>query len=162
MATTALQGWHPGELAVQRKLGFADAVNDRWLHISNFLPEQHRKFHTSNLLLAPVTTIDEVDRPWASVVAGPSGDFGFVKSPDPTTLSISAGLWEGDPLLDTLKAWINPKHRLAARPERFLVAGLGIDFETRRRNKFAGFIRSVSTTTVSEYHFDLQVAEALG
>lgn len=162
MATTALQGWHPGELAVQRKFGFADAVNDHWLRISNFLPEQHRNFHTSKIPFLPITTIDEDGRPWASVVAGLTGETGFVKCPDPQTLTISVGIWEGDPFLNTVKAWINPRHRLVAAPERFLIAGLGIDFATRRRNKFAGLIRSVSSTTESEYHFNLQVTEALG
>lgn len=162
MATRALQGWHPGELAVQRKLGFVDAVEDRWVRISNSLPEQHRKFHMANLPLVPVTSIDEAGRPWASVLAGPTGNFGFVSSPDPRTLTISAVLWEGDPLRDTLKAWISARHGLVAASERLLIAGLGIDFATRRRNKFAGFIQSVRATTASEYYFDLQVTEALG
>ena len=162
METTALQGWHPGELAVQRKLGFADAVGNYWRRIGSSLPEQHRNFHTSNLHFLPITTIDENGRPWASVVAGSTGNIGFVKCPDSQTLTISAGMWEGDPLLDTLEAWLNPSHRLNTGPERFLVAGVGIDFATRRRNKFAGLIQSVSSTTRLEYLFDLHVTEALG
>ena len=106
MAATALLGWHPGELAIQRKLGYADAVSDAWARVGSFMPEQHRLFHTSNLPFIPMTTLDAEGRPWASIVAGPTGDIGFVNSPDPRTLVINARLWDGDPLLDTAKAWI--------------------------------------------------------
>ncbi|KAJ5324649.1 hypothetical protein N7476_003249 [Penicillium atrosanguineum] len=161
MATTALHGWHPGELSIQRKLGFANAVTDGWSRISNFMPEQHRLFHTSNLPFIPIATLDEEGRPWASIVAGPTGEVGFVKSPDSQTLSIHTRLWEGDPLLDTAKAWIDQKRRKAPR-ERFLTAGLGIEFSTRRRNKFAGTIRGVRRWSDSEYQIDVDVIEALG
>jgi predicted pyridoxine 5'-phosphate oxidase superfamily flavin-nucleotide-binding protein len=161
MATTALNGWHPGELAIQRKLGFASAVTGDWSRISDFMPEQHRVFHTSNLPFIPITTIDEDGRPWASIVAGSTGDIGFVKSPDSRTLSIKTRLWDGDPLLDTAKARIE-HGRSKANPERFLTAGLGIEFSTRRRNKFAGCIQGVRPWSDSEYQIDLTVIEAIG
>ncbi|GAD93153.1 oxidoreductase, FAD-binding, putative [Paecilomyces variotii No. 5] len=162
MATSALQGWHPGELVMQRKFGFEDAVRDTWAHIRNFMPEQHRIFHTSNLPFIPITTFDEEGRPWSSIVAGSTGEIGFVKSPDERTLSLNIRIWDGDPLLDTVKAWIDPKRRAVATPERFLTAGLGIEFSTRRRNKFAGFIEHVCSTADSEYNIDLRVTETVG
>jgi hypothetical protein len=161
MATTARHGWHPGELSIQRKLGFANAVTDGWSRISNFMPEQHCLFHTSNLPFFPIATLDEDGRPWASIVAGPTSEIGFVKSPDSRALSIHARLWEGDPLLDTAKAWADQGRRKAT-PERFLTAGLGIEFSTRRRNKFAGPIRSVRRWSDSDYQIDVDVIEAIG
>ena len=166
--STALQGWHPGELAIQHKLGYSTAVSNSWSVIKNFMPEQHRIFHTSNLHFLPITTIDEDGRPWASIVAGSTGEPGFIESPDPQTLSIHARLWTGDPLLNTLKTWLNPNpnNQQTTPPERYLTAGLGIEFSTRRRNKFAGRIQhvtpSTSTSTTLDYRIDIHVTEALG
>ncbi|KAK5995650.1 hypothetical protein PT974_04066 [Cladobotryum mycophilum] len=158
-ATTAgVQGWHPGEVFVQRKLGYADAVKDSYLVIRNYMPEQHRIFHTSNLPFIPLTTIDEQGRPWASIVAGATGEIGFVKSPDANTLTVNARLWNGDPLLGTVKAWAEE----APRPHRFLTAGLGIEFPTRRRNKFAGSIRDLKALSDLDVKFDLYVNETVG
>ncbi len=162
MATAALQGWHPGEVAVQRKLGFADAVSDRWRAVENRMREQHQIFHTSNLPFIPVTTTDEDGRPWASIVAGATGEIGFVQSPDTNTLIINTRIWDGEPLADTLKAWVDRSNRQAQTPQRFLTAGLGIEFPTRRRNKFAGYITAVKQVTDLDYQVSLRVTEALG
>lgn len=124
--------------------------------------EQHRIFHTSNLPFIPVTAIDEEGRPWAGMVAGATGEIGFVKSPDANTLTINARLWEGDPLMKTAKAWINPKDRQTAFSERFLTAGLGIEFPTRRRNKFGGYIRGIKQLSKRDYEIDVYVNQALG
>lgn len=156
----ALQGWHPGEVAIQRQLGFEDAVRDSWQVVSKNMPPQHRIFHTSNLNFIPVTTIDKYGRPWASIMAGPGGEIGFVQSPSPRELTITARLWDGDPLLDTASSWensqsINPK-------QRQLIAGLGIELSTRRRNKFAGKIKNIRPLINSIFRFDVNVNEALG
>lgn len=154
----ALQGWHPGEVAIQQHLGFADAVSDRWRAVGKIMPDQHRLFHTSNLNFIPLTVIDKHGRPWASIMAGAGGEIGFVRSPDPRTLSIRALTWNGDPLLDTANAWINEKDRT----ERYLTAGLGIEFSTRRRNKFAGLIKNIYPLGDTNFRFDINVNEALG
>ncbi|KAF3392683.1 hypothetical protein F1880_008854 [Penicillium rolfsii] len=112
-------------------------------------------------LFIPVTTLDDEGRPWASIVSGSTGAIGFVKSPDAQTLSIRARIWDGDPLLDTFRAWANLKNPPVAT-ERFLTAGLGIEFSTRRRNKFAGHIQGVQRVTESEYQIDLAVTETTG
>lgn len=161
MADT-IQGWHPGELSLQRRLGFEDAVRGSWRSVKKAMPEQHRLFHTSNLHFLPVTTLDEHGRPWASIVAGEGGRLGFVKSPSPRSLSITARLWDGDPLVDTAGAWMRKKGDLSGtESERFLTAGLGIEFSTRRRNKFAGRIRNVCPVGDS-VRFDMHVNEAVG
>lgn len=158
----ALHGWHPGEVAIQRKLGYADAVRDHWSIVGSFMPQQHRTFHTSNLPFIPITTLDDDGRPWGSIVSGSTGAIGFVKSPDARTLSIHARIWDGDPLLDTSRAWANLKSPQDAFAERFLTAGLGIEFSTRRRNKFAGLIRGMQRVTTSDYQIDLAVTETTG
>ncbi|KAJ5897117.1 uncharacterized protein N7473_006516 [Penicillium subrubescens] len=158
----ALHGWHPGEVAIQRKLGYADVVRDHWSIVGSFMPQQHRIFHTSNLPFIPLTTLDDDGRPWASIVSGSAGAIGFVKSPDARTLSIHARIWDGDPLLDTFKAWASLKNPQDVITERFLTAGLGIEFSTRRRNKFAGLIRGMQRVTASDYQIDLAVTETTG
>lgn len=160
---TALQGWHPGEAALQRELGFADAVSEKWKNIENELREQHRIFHTSNLPFIPVTTIDDCGRPWGSIVAGATGEIGFVKSPDAQTLTVDARFWDGEPLLSTIRTWLCPQEREVAAPERFLTAGIGIEFSTRRRNKFAGFITDVKLLrTDRDFELAFRVTQALG
>jgi predicted pyridoxine 5'-phosphate oxidase superfamily flavin-nucleotide-binding protein len=159
---TALHGWHPGEAALQRELGYTDAVAQSWRYVENFLRQQHRAFHTSNLPFIPITTVDEGGRPWASLLAGATGEIGFVSSPDENTLIVNARLWDGDPLLNTVKAWLDQKMRQATFPERFLTAGIGIEYTTRRRNKFAGRIAGVKSTTEHDYELNLRINEAVG
>ncbi|KEF51690.1 uncharacterized protein A1O9_12325 [Exophiala aquamarina CBS 119918] len=160
--TAALQGWHPGEVAVQQKYGFSDAVSEHWRLTENFMREQHRIFHTLNLPFIPVTTVDGLGRPWGSIVAGATGEIGFVTSPDTKTLVVDTQLWPGDPLLDTIRRWINSKSRDGLALENFLTAGLGIEFPTRRRNKFAGRIRGVVPRSDLQFQLDLEIQEALG
>jgi len=163
--TAALQGWHPGEVSVQQRYGFADAVRNSWRVTKNFMREQHRVFHTSNLPFIPITTFDDRGRLWGSIVAGATGEIGFVTSPNTKTLIMNArlwNLWAGDPLLDTIRMWTESKSRHASTPERFLMAGLGIELSTRRRNKFAGRIRGIESRSDLDFRFDLEVQEALG
>lgn len=162
MAPTALHGWHPGELSIQRKLGYTDAVRDAWSMVRSFMPEQHRLFHTSNLPFIPITSLDEDGRPWAGIVAGSTGNIGFVHSPDAHSLSIDAHLWDGDPLLDTIQAWMNAKTGMSTIDRRFLTAGLGIELSTRRRNKFAGLIQDVEVKSSLEYTLHLNVTQTMG
>jgi len=159
----ALQGWHPGEVKVHQKYGFSEAVREGWRVTENLMREQHRIFHTSNLPFIPVTTVDDRGRPWGAIVAGATGEIGFVKSPDTKTLTVDTQLWPGDPLLDTARRWIEAerKHEPTAL-EDGLIAGLGIEFTTRRRNKFAGRIRGIVPRSDLDFKLDLEVQEALG
>ncbi|KAJ2973955.1 hypothetical protein NQ176_g6312 [Zarea fungicola] len=158
--TAALHGWHDGEIIVQQKLGYREAVAQAWRVTESSMREQHRIFHTSNLHFVPLTTSDGDGRPWASLLAGSRGEIGFIKSPDSNTLLVQARLWEGDPLLETLRAWLDPDTRRAAHAERFLIAGVGIEFSTRRRNKFAGYIRWVRQITEMDFELTLFINEA--
>ena len=151
---TNLKGWHRGERALQGKLGFGDAVRMNYTHITSYMPEQHRAFHTSNIPFIPVTILDEDGRPWGSVFAGKTGEIGFVKSSDECSMSMDLATWEGDPLLKGLKG---------RRDEigRMLVAGVGIELSTRRRNKFAGWIKS-SSIDGTAVHLNIHVNQAIG
>ncbi|KAJ5259629.1 hypothetical protein N7478_012610 [Penicillium angulare] len=157
-----LEGWHPSQIGLQRRFGFSDAVSDRWIHVAKRMPEQHRIFHTSNLRLIPITTVDENGRPWASILTGERGGIGFIESPDPITLSITAQLWDGDPFQDTASAWKKAELSTRGNADRFLTAGLGIEFSTRRRNKFAGQIMNICQPTKFSVRLDINVNQALG
>ncbi|KAJ5088912.1 hypothetical protein N7456_012528 [Penicillium angulare] len=159
---TSLEGWHPGQITLQHRFGFADAVSDRWTNVAKFMPEQHRIFHTSNLRLIPITTFDEDGRPWASILTGERGSIGFIKSPDPQRLMITAHLWDGDPFRDTASAWKKGGLSTRGNADRFLTAGLGIEFSTRRRNKFAGQIMGIYQLTESTWKLEINVNQALG
>ena len=151
-----LKGWHRGERALQHKLGFGDEVRMSYTYISSYMPEQHRVFHTSNVPFFPVTILDKSGRPWGSVFAGKGGKIGFVKSPDEGSMSMDLASWEGDPLLENLK---NRKDEEG----RMLVAGIGIELSTRRRNKFAGWIESSPVeNSTTDVHLELHVSQSLG
>ncbi|KAJ7467060.1 hypothetical protein FB451DRAFT_1137689 [Mycena latifolia] len=151
----ALNGWHRGENAIHLKLNTFDdyAVSTLYMHISGDLPDEHVQFHTTRLPFLPVTTLDAIGRPWGSILAGPDGQPGFVQAPKYSTLSIDAKLWDGEPLVENSK--------LFGRDGTMLVAGIGIEFPTRRRNKFAGAISRLEEVD-GRVQLELRVNEAIG
>lgn len=152
--SSALAGWHRGELSIQKKLGLDKAVRTNWTWISGEMPEQHRTFHTTRLPFLPVTTLDESGRPWTSILAGKNGEPGFVSSPSYNQLSVKVDTWEGDPLMDNIKLFGKGKGKT-------LIAGIGVEFPTRRRNKLAGHITNVQVHGDSAI-LDLEVNQAIG
>ena len=147
-----LLGWHHGERAIQRKLGFDGPMSQAYTWIEAEMPEQHRTFHTTRLPFIPITTLDAYERPWSSIVAGPSGQPGFVTSPNWDLLEMSIRTWDGDPLADNV-ALVDGKD--------MLTAGIGIEFSTRRRNKFAGRIFDVQQHGKA-YKLRVEVNQAIG
>ena len=83
-------------------------------------------FFFSNLRYFVVATLDHRGRPWASVL---TGEQGFVRAVSQNHLAMVAEVSEGDPILDTLS-----NGYIVAEGGR-IIAGLGIDFTNRRRNK---------------------------
>ena len=87
------------------------------------MPDQHRDFY-AGLPFVLIGSVDDQGRPWASILAGRPG---FMTTPDAKTLVIEACPLFGDPLNMTAKAGAD-------------VGLLGIDLETRRRNRLTGRI----------------------
>jgi predicted pyridoxine 5'-phosphate oxidase superfamily flavin-nucleotide-binding protein len=79
--------FHEGEQLVQRRLGVRDAI-EPWARqvVRNYLPEEHRAFHTSLPFLVAAAR-DGQDRPWVTLLTGAPG---FVRSPDAEHLLIDA------------------------------------------------------------------------
>jgi len=71
-----------------------------------------------------------------SILAGKDGKPGFIDYPRYNTVFIEAKLWKGDPFhkMNTLTRGNGPS----------LIAGIGVEVSTRRRNKFAGYTESAN------------------
>ncbi|KEP47036.1 FAD-binding oxidoreductase [Rhizoctonia solani 123E] len=149
-ATTGVLGWHPGELAMQSKLNYVQAVQFSYTMVRDHLPIQHRTFHTSNIAFLPITTLDSESRPWVSLISSKSGKPGFVESPSEVELVVNADVWDGDPVRENLREGKNK-----------LVAGVGVEWATRRRNKIAGMVRNVDWDGTS-MKLELKVTQTLG
>ena len=91
------------------------------------MPDEHRDFF-AELPWMLVGSVDAAGRPWASVLVGEPG---FAVSPDPRTLVLAARPLAGDVLRDNL--------RLGAP-----LGLLGIELDTRRRNRLNGTITEAS------------------
>ncbi len=119
--------FHAGEREVQERLGVRDKIEAFARRVvRNYLPDQHRKFYEM-LPFVLLGTVDATGQPWASLVAGKPG---FITSPDSRTLDIAALPIHGYPLIETLKPGAD-------------IGLLGIQLETRRRNRLTGRIGSV-------------------
>ena len=139
--------FHEGELALQRQAGVAEHVASYAPHmIRDFMPDQHREFFESLPLLF-LGHADQEGQLWASVLAGPVG---FVQSPSSRELQIQTTPLDGDPLQLALAQFNNTEHALD-------VGILGVQMETRRRNRMNGKIRSVSQSA-----FSIEVGQSFG
>lgn len=114
--------WHAGERQMQVSAGAAERMDMIGAKvIRDHLPEQHRGFYP----LLPYLMLGVVDAhgmPWATMIEGAPG---FAHSPDPHTLQIDSLPGSGDPA------------RSALQPGA-AVGLLGIDLDTRRRNRLNG------------------------
>ncbi|EEE38362.1 pyridoxamine 5'-phosphate oxidase family protein [Rhodobacteraceae bacterium KLH11] len=115
--------FHEGEQTAQRKAGIGDIA--RWASgfVRDYLPEQHRAFHTSLPFLV-LSGADKTGRIWTTLV---EGEDGFIRSPDPEHLTLRTKVDPDDPLAD----------RLATGGD---IGAIGIELATRRRNRFSGQI----------------------
>ncbi|RQR97710.1 MULTISPECIES: pyridoxamine 5'-phosphate oxidase family protein [unclassified Burkholderia] len=132
--TAAVPGWeldiapfHAGELAVQQRAGVtqaADAAGRRG--IRRFMPDQHRTFF-AQLPFFVLGGVDAGGQPWATLRVGMPG---FVTTPDARTLRIDGDALPGDPLAGAWQPGVP-------------LGGLGIEFDTHRRNRVNGIVRAV-------------------
>ncbi|VAW60188.1 probable iron-sulfur binding protein YPO1417 [hydrothermal vent metagenome] len=114
--------YHDGELYLQKRSG-VEAAADKLstMMITDRLQEQHKQFYALlNILF--VASVDERDRPWASVVTGSPG---FISVPDEKHIRVDAQIIAGDILNE------NVKHNK-------LSGILGLEHHSRRRNRIAG------------------------
>ena len=119
--------FHEGEIAIQRRYGVTDRIGAFARHaVRDHLTEQHRAFFPM-LPFVVLGSVDPDGRPWASILGGPAG---FLSTPDERHLRVAVRPVQGDPLERSL--------RPGAR-----IGGLGIQFETRRRNRFTARIAEV-------------------
>lgn len=133
-------GFHPGELAVQRRAG----TREEAARLSPMLePAELRGGIVAFLAdrtFAVITARDADGRLWSSPLTGPAG---FLEAVGPTTLSIHARLPEGDPL-----------HGRPASQQAGLVV---VEFATRRRVRVNGTL-----STTDDGALALEVEQAYG
>lgn len=127
MNPTEQSPWHAGELQVQESAGAAErmAVIGPKV-IRDHLPEQHRDFYPL-LPYLMLGVVDEQGIPWATLIEGAPG---FAHSPDPQTLQV-----------DSLPSRSDPAY--AAMAQGASVGLLGIDLNTRRRNRMNGRVAAL-------------------
>lgn len=117
--------WHSGERALQERYGVAEKMERVGRRvIRDYMPDQHRSFF-EQLPFVLVGSVDARGAAWASILVGAPG---FLRSPDPRTLSIAAQPPDGDPAQNTFAPGVS-------------LGLLGIELHTRRRNRMNGKIR---------------------
>jgi uncharacterized protein len=118
------QPFHKGELEVQRRLGVQERLDEVGRRVIRaHMPEQHRELF-ARLPVLLVAAMDRQGHVQATVLAGRPG---FIDPKDERHLLVSALPVEGDPLHDALQI---------GRP----VGLLGLELETRRRNRMDGTV----------------------
>lgn len=133
--------FHSGEQKIQQQLGIREKMERFGQQvIRDFMPDQHRDFY-AQLPFIFVAHADKQGWPWASILFNQPG---FINSTDNKHLQINATPVAGDPLNDAL---ITGK-RLGL---------LGIELESRRRNRL-----STSISQVSDKGLELTVKQAFG
>ncbi|TGD97415.1 pyridoxamine 5'-phosphate oxidase family protein [Methylobacterium nonmethylotrophicum] len=120
--------WHPGEKAIQEKVGVADRMEEVGRRVvRDYMPDQHRAFY-AQIPFVVAGSVDGRGDAWATLVAGGRG---FITSPSPTTLDIAA---RPDPSDPASEGWRDGD----------ALGLLGIELHTRRRNRVNGLIESSS------------------
>ena len=133
--------FHDGEARAHERFGMRERLEQVGPHvIRDAMPDEHRELF-EELPMLIVGSLDAAGRPWASILFGQPG---FVHSPDARTLRVDARPVPGDPLA---------AHLVAGAP----LGLLGIQLETRRRNRMNG--RVVEATADG---FSVRVEQSFG
>ena len=123
----AASPFHAGERAVQERLGVRERIEPFARRVVRpYLTEQLREFF-GQLPWVVAAARDPDGRPWVTLLAGEPG---FAHSPHPERLRISGHALPGD----ALEGALVPGAELGL---------LGIDLQTRRRNRVNGRIRTL-------------------
>ncbi|GAA2467634.1 pyridoxamine 5'-phosphate oxidase family protein [Streptomyces macrosporus] len=123
--TEATTVYHPGERAVQRRAGAAEAADHVGRSIHGTVPPVAAAFLAERRLLV-LGAADVEGRLWASPLTGPPG---FVEAVDERTVVVRGLPRPGDPLAGPLGA--GPAH----------VGAIAVEPATRRRMRFNGTAR---------------------
>ncbi len=124
--------FHGGERAVQERIGVRERIEKMGQNVvRDFMPEQHREFFEAQPFMI-AGSADVNGSLWASLLLGEPG---FVRAPTPQRLLIDAAPLPGDPLSQSF----HPGAPLGL---------LGIELETRRRNRVNGALVRVSGRTL--------------
>jgi ferredoxin-NADP reductase/predicted pyridoxine 5'-phosphate oxidase superfamily flavin-nucleotide-binding protein len=133
--------WHPGELELQKAAGVAQRMDEIGRRvIRGFMLDQHRAYY----MQLPFVVLGAVDRdgdPWATLLAGKPG---FLQAPTEHRLSVTGKRDPRDPASSGFDDGAS-------------VGLLGIELDTRRRNRLNGIVRNSS-----EAGFDIEVAQSFG
>lgn len=133
--------FHSGEIELQRKLGVAERMDQFGRRvIRDHMPEQHRDFF-EQLPFLVAGTVDATGDVWATLLAGEPG---FAHSPDPRQLTITLPIDTNDPAISGEEAG-------------GAIGILGIELNTRRRNRMNGAIASIG-----EGGFSIAVEHSFG
>lgn len=125
--------FHSGELAAQAQVGMADKMQRiGQQYIRPFFLNQHLEFF-SQLPFIVVAACDEEGIPWVTILTGKTG---FISSQDDRHLHIASHLAVGDAL----------QHALI---DGAYVGLIGIEFDTKRRNRANGQLSKVSANSLT-------------
>ncbi|MGW9946065.1 putative pyridoxine 5'-phosphate oxidase superfamily flavin-nucleotide-binding protein [Rhizobium leguminosarum] len=140
-AQDAPSPWHEGELAIQRSVGVVERMDGPGRNfVRKAMPEQHRAFFP----MLPFVVLGAVDAKgdvWATIRAERPG---FMASPEPEILEVGLPRDPADPAD-------------AGMEDGDAIAMLGIQLETRRRNRLNGVIRRTDAKG-----FDVRVGQSFG
>ncbi|MCG8382026.1 MAG: pyridoxamine 5'-phosphate oxidase family protein [Gammaproteobacteria bacterium] len=138
---TTQEVWHAGELAAQARAGVKKKMSSIGPRvIRNYMPTEHREFFTSQSLVI-VGSEDKKGDLWASPIFGHPG---FIQSPTAKLLAIDTSAFYSHLVFPQL----NIGHQVGL---------LGIDFETRRRNRLNGVV-----TEKNKHHISIKVQQSFG
>lgn len=133
--------FHAASLKIQQQLGIAERLDVQGRRgVGASLTPQHQQFFPQLPFVVAAST-DVTGQPWATLLFGKPG---FIAADTPASLRVQAMPAPGDPLAASLVAGA-------------AVGLLGIDLETRRRNRVNGHIACASTNG-----FTLDVEQAFG
>ena len=137
----AASPWHAGELAMQRSVGVVERMDGPGRNfVRKAMPEQHRAFFPM-LPFVVLGTVDAKGDVWATVRADRPG---FMSSPHPEVLDVDLARDPADPAD-------------AGMADGDAIAMLGIQLETRRRNRLNGVIRRTDAGA-----FSVRVGQSFG
>lgn len=133
--------WHAGEIALQRTIGAAERMDARGRQfIRDHLTAQQREFFAS-LPYIVLGSVDLGGQPWATMR---DGNVGFIRVESDRTLHIATR----ERALDPAQAGLSDGNAIAA---------LGIQLETRRRNRANGMVAHADRNG-----FDIRIEHSFG